>query len=292
MNCPRLPPSGPSGQGWSDIGSFMVCPQMWAYRNLLGLGRGGGSPAMALGSAVHLALAAHYLRVMWRQHGMDPDEAWLAPRAAVREMEAREDAEFHLDVDQRTDLDGILQAVLPAKERETYTIEAVEAVTGIVLGELDAPGHPSHGRHVIYAPRVDLVWKDTKGKYWIVDHKTAASPAKSRQAYSLHGQFLAMRLIGRTTYGDAFGGVRLHLIKTTDPYGDEWLDLEPAPAADKRMADRMLDAYCARARLEVETAQGLRTAWDWPAACNELVCYHRYGKCFGWDYCRWGSRAG
>jgi len=249
-----LPPSGPSGSGWSSIGPFMVCPQRWAYRNLLGIGCD-GSPAMTLGSAVHLALAAHYLRVQAKQKGQDPD-VYAHPRdvaaIAIQRGELPD-----MDDEAWRRYSRVLDAVIPKREYEAYTIVAVEDTLPISVGTLRAPGHPQDGQPITYAPRLDLVVQDKKGRYWIRDHKTASVPSKARVAYALHGQFLAMRQIGRVRYGQNFGGAQLHLIQTIPPYNVELVDLPPTRRSSRCCSRHSPGAPCSKSRRrEVSAALG------------------------------------
>jgi hypothetical protein len=122
----------------------------------------------------------------------------------------------------------------------------------------------------------------------VVDHKTSGRvQAASASYYSRHGQFFGLDMLGRKTYGAQFDGVRLNCVQT-DGMKFTRPSLEPNPWALSAYADRILEAEHAIARLELRTSSGDLSAWKWPAADNELVCYHRYGKCEFWDLCAWG----
>jgi hypothetical protein len=173
---------------------------------------------------------------------------------------------------------------------ERHTIVGVEEVWSADVGDLDCPGHPEHGQPIRFAPRVDLVTRDPAGRVWFWDHKTtSALRGDTVSGYSLHGQFLGMRHLGRAYFGEDFGGVVLNMLQTTPPPKFSRPPLEAAPFADSQFPTTIVDARHRMAKLEVETRSGVRQACEWPKSLTENSCVGRYGKCAAFDFCSWGG---
>lgn len=290
---PILLNAGPSGFGWSPHGAFLHCPSEYAYKYVrkgapsASEARvvGGGSEAQARGRAVHLVLAHHYRRLQAEQMGDDPNK-WLDPYAAA-------------DAGARAGEYGMDHVPMACKMldyyrawwgEEKHTVIAVEEVWKAELGLLDVPGHPKHGEPIFYAPRVDLVTRDASGGVWFWDHKTTSvMKGDSVSGYSVHGQFIGMKHLGRAFFGADFKGVILNFIQTTPPPKFARPPLEAAPHADAQWPRNILRVRHEMAKLEAETWAGRLRADEWPKSLTETSCVGRYGKCSAFDWCSWGG---
>ena len=283
----RIFEGGPSGQGSSDWASWFYCP-FKAYAREHSLGGKDSSEALDLGSAVHQVEAHHYLRLKARQEGRDPDE-WLPPLEAVPAAIAK----------------GVLNPLTPAalasiepiylachnpNQTRGKKVIAAEAILAIELGTLNCHGHPKHGEPIIYAPRGDLTEEDENGGIWLSDHKTAGNPSQATiQAYSNHMQFIMLAAIGEAHYGGKFKGVKLHLIKTSAPYGHDWIPIPITKFQVEAMLWNFQHVAHQRARFELDILNGDLNPLHLPRAVNEQVCQGRYSRCSAFDLCRNGS---
>jgi hypothetical protein len=59
----------------------------------------------------------------------------------------------------------------------------------------------------------------------------------------------------------------------------------PAPNAQRLFTISVLEA---RERVEKLDREGV-DPWRWPKVLSEQVCITAYGKCEGFDLCRWGE---
>jgi len=289
---PILLNAGPSDFGWSPHGAFLHCPSLYAYKYMRSGSHqqdsrvvGGGSEAQARGRAIHLVLAHHYRQLQAVQMGDDPNK-WYDPYAAAEKgAEAGEYGPEHIQMACK-----MLDYYRAWWGEERHTVIAVEEVWKAELGTLDVLGHPKHGDPIYYAPRVDLVTRDAAGGVWFWDHKTTSvMKGDSVSGYSLHGQFIGMKHLGRAFFGDQFKGVILNFIQTTPPPKFARPSLEAAPHADNCFPATLIHARHEMARLELETQRGNLKPKDWPKSLNETSCVGRYGKCSAFDWCSWGG---
>lgn len=292
-----LAPARPSGRGSSYWFSFMVCPQFHCYRHWLKVLGGGdglqvrwGSPAQNFGSCVHQGQAQAWLKIQSYQQGRDPKD-WMEPEEAIRYAMA-EGALGPLDQSEWDRLGFVLDHSLPQGLDGHPWVLAVEQVASWQFGMLNLPGHPEHGQPLVYEPRQDLVLADAAGRVYVVDHKTtgASKPGTTSKSYSMSGQFLAARAAGRERFGAHYGGVMLNLIPTRPPWGGAMKVLDAAPAAERRVQQRMVEAAHYKAELERATILGQLDPWAWPAVMDEKVCIHKYGECEALELCRWGRK--
>jgi len=142
----------------------------------------------------------------------------------------------------------------------------------------------------LYTQRPDLIVEDKHGKIWIVDHKSTFRIApKTIKRYTLSGQFLGYRLLGRGYFKDRFAGVVLNMIQLP-PKGQicgasfQRPNLEAAPCADKDHKQTLL--YAERI---IRDHQHLTNPMDWPAVHHETACMTPYGPCPFHDICQWGN---
>ena len=157
----------------------------------------------------------------------------------------------------------------------------------IEVTPLHMPDHREHGRPITLTRRIDLVTRDKSGRYYIWDHKHQASvnAKSSATAYAIDGGFAAFRIMGKQLYGEAFGGLTLNLISSTQPGVVAREQVPSTPHRDAHFAKWLWWAEHQIAQLDMTVSP-----WEWPKAQNELSCYGRYGPCAGLSLCSLGPR--
>lgn len=319
--------AGRSARGWSRVGTFFKCPQLFAYQNRLNLQL---IPADALtrGSMGHI-LQAHQHAIWGAQnsqgvwvddkHYTDPD-AFLLPEPAVEAWCDANGGHEHLDRMRETfrrylakfpeppgrvvaveypvtavlgnkDKAWGLWVVDPAEanfDREAPTVKAVDGKT-ITVTPLGTHGHPDAGKAIVLTRRIDLVTQDRAGRIFIWDHKHQArvETGRSVDAYAIDGGFAAFRIMGRQLYGADFGGVALNLIQTQGPWRVARPAVPATPHRDAHFAEMLWHAEHSISRLDESTV----SSWTWPKAQSETVCVGRYGSCQAIKLCFYGEAA-
>jgi len=128
----------------------------------------------------------------------------------------------------------------------------------------------------------------------LITHNTTSAPlGAASKYYSRHGQFLMLPHLGRLAYGDRYERRGLNMVQITGEGRFERPQLEPATWAIRCFPEKVRRMEHRIAALELSTSERALSAWEWPTADNETVCYHRYGACDGWDLCqegRWALR--
>jgi hypothetical protein len=321
--------AGKSSRGWSRVGNFAKCPQLFSYLYRLGdlPIEEGGCPslappieALAKGSLGH-TLQAH-LHAIWgagQPQGVVVDETMHRDPSVFMEPEDAAKAwcdkyGSHNLLPQMTKVFHAYLAKFPEPPGDVIAVEApVTAVLGNLRGSwglwvgeekdgewrsldgacievtpLHMPDHKEHGRPITLTRRIDLVTRDMSGRYYIWDHKHQANvnAESSASAYAIDGGFAAFRIMGRQLYGDAFGGLTLNLISSTQPGKVARAQVPATPHRDAHFAQWLWWAEHQIAQLDMTT-----DPWEWPKAQNELSCYGRYGPCAGLDLCSLGPRA-
>lgn len=320
--------AGKSSRGWSRIGNFAKCPQLFAYLcRSEGLADDNGvSPdiappaeALAKGSIGH-TLQAH-LHAIWgaaQPQGVIADETlYTDPGVFMGPEDAAQawcDKYGHQEL--LSQMIKVFHAYLAKFPEPPGDVIAVEAPVTAVLGELRGewglwvgeerdgewrsldgayievtplhmPDHREHGRPITLTRRIDLVTRDKSGRYYIWDHKHQASvnAKSSATAYAIDGGFAAFRIMGKQLYGEAFGGLTLNLISSTQPGVVAREQVPSTPHRDAHFAKWLWWAEHQIAQLDMTVSP-----WEWPKAQNELSCYGRYGPCAGLSLCSLGPR--
>lgn len=266
--------AGSSGEwGWHATELALRCPQLFAYHHRIPGVKGDGDRAPLLkGSLVHQGLAHHYARIQNAQQGRDPEE-WATPSAAIEACAEKlgKEAFAYVALAQ-----SVVRAYAAYHANENIEVMYVEEVFGAEIG-----GYK-------FTQRFDLVVRDASGRVVIIDHKTTGRiDAKVPQRYVLSGQFLGMANFGRSIWGDEFGGVRLNMIEipfSGDNFKFSRIATDPAPNALKLFP---ITVKAARDRIAELDASGI-DPWEWPKALSEQTCITAYGKCDGYELCRWG----
>ncbi|MDF1699586.1 MAG: hypothetical protein P1V36_00305 [Planctomycetota bacterium] len=325
MSEPILIDTGKSRTGWSFWGPAFTCDQLWKFIQVDQV-KFGSADALTQGSMGHTLLAHYLVRTEAQRGGIEYEGEWiedpdyfLDPEEAVREWARRREAE---GVEAACFIGNTLTLFTEYRRREPVIrdrVHAVETLAKLTLGYdklgrfglwideklkdplvLDCPalgdGHPNvpalkHGHPIEVTKRFDAVMDHRNdGRRYIHDHKiTAGGVGKSRaEQYSMDGQFAVNRIAGRQMYGDAFGGVVLNLVQRRSPWTVSKQFVPPTPARDAAFAGQIYRKAHDLANLLVHEIDDPKAA-IWPMTQNELVCYHRYGKCGAFERCQYGD---
>jgi len=318
--------AGRSSSGWSRIGTFFRCPQLFAYGERLGLEM---IPASALtrGSMGHVMQAHQHAIWGAKQRGVWVDDEWhedplifLSPEEAVKAWCELNGGHEHLDRMIET-----FRRYMAGYPEPPGRVVAVEYPITAVLGEkggswglwvvaheeagfdrsepevkawngdvikvspLDCPGHPNSGKAIVLTRRLDLSIEDSAGRIFIWDHKHQAQvqPNRSVDGYAIDGGFAAFRIMGKQMYTDKFGGVALNLIQTQAPWRVARPMVPATPHRDGHFAQMLWQAEHQLARLDRDNPDH----WSWPKVQHETACVTRYGPCRGLRHCFYGEAA-
>lgn len=327
MTDPILIDAGKSDAGWSFWGPAFQCDQKWFLINVLGL-KFGSTEALTIGSMGHTGIAHHYARTEAARKGLDFEGQWiedpdffLDPEEAIREWARRRERE---GVEAECYIHIAFDLLRRYRQREPYvsdTVIAVERQEKLTLGYnadgdyglwideyldephlLECPGLEEpvagittlqHGQPIIVTKRFDGVMRHrADGLDYIWDHKvTAGGIGKTRaMQYAMDGQFAVNRIIGRQLYGDRFGGVVLNLVQRRDPWGVSRQFVPDTPYRDAQFARQLHAKAYSLANQLVAHRKGDQLPGDWEMTQNEVVCYHRYGKCGAFELCQYGPK--
>ena len=308
--------AGRSARGWSRIGNFFKCPQLFAYQERLQLQLIPTS-ALTRGSMGHVT-QAHQHAIWGAQQGgvwvdnvyhTDPS-VFMSPEDAVVAWCELHGGHEHLDrmietfrryMSQYPEPPGRVVAVEYPVTATLGTVRdewglwthdeayvAHKTQTPITVTPLNMPGHPDHDKPVSMTRRLDLVVEDRQRKTWIWDHKNQArvQPNRSVDAYAIDGGFAAFRIMGKQMWSN-FGGLRLNLIQTQSPWRVARPTVPPTPSRDRHFAQMLWRAEHQLAAYDLEKLNH----WEWPKAMHETTCYGRYGNCAATRFCFYGKSA-
>jgi hypothetical protein len=320
--------AGRSVRGWSRIGNFFKCPQLFAYDSRLDIDL---IPASALtrGSMGHVMQAHQH--AIWgarNPQGVWVDDKWyddpdvfLSPEDALTEW-CDQNRAGHVHIDRMVEtfrnylgrhpeppgsvlmVEYPVTAVLGEKDGQwglwVVALEDAEfnrsqrevmAWDGQVINitPLNVPGHEDHDKAIVLTRRLDMVTMDRSNRVFIWDHKHQA-----------------MVKLGTSVSGYAIdGGFAAFRImgKQMWPnnFGGVALNLiqtqEPWRVARPSVpATPHRDAHFAQMlwRAEHQMARldlECPDFWDWPKAQSETSCVGRYGKCAALNLCFYGPSA-
>ena len=316
--------AGRSASGWSRIGTFFRCPQLFAYGERLGLEM---IPASALtrGSMGHVMQAHQHAIWGCQQGGVWVDNEWhedptlfLSPEEAVVEWCEANGGHEHLDrmvetfrrymannpespgrvvaveypvtavLGEKDGKWGLWVVALEAAEFDRR-VASVKAWDGGIIrpSPLNCPGHPDSGKALVLTRRLDMATSDRAGRTFIWDHKHQAQvqPNRSVDGYAIDGGFAAFRMMGKQMYGNKFGGVMLTLIQTASPWRVARPMVPATPHRDGHFAEMLWRAEHDLARLDRDNPD----FWSWPKVQHETACITRYGSCRGIQHCFYGK---
>lgn len=317
--------AGKSRRGWSRIGQFTKCPQLFAYTNRLDV-QLISAAALTRGSMGH-TIQAHQHAIWGAEQGgvmvdtkhYDDPSVFLKPHdALVAWCDANGGHEFIEQMFKVFDeymlhypeppgrvlaVEWPMDAVIGRKggewglwvidPDEAYKVhEQVETIlaydrTPIEVTPLEAPGHPDHGKPVYVSRRCDLVVEEPGGRIFIWDHKHQArvSQGKSIEGYAIDGGFALFRHMGQQVYGEEFGGLRLNLIQTMKDHKVARPTVPRTPHRDTHLAQLVWNVEHQIAWMDMN----MPDKWKWPKAMHETTCVGRYGSCGGIKLCFYGE---
>lgn len=263
--------AGPSEEGWSRLEAFARCERLYYLLHVAeGHERHWQKDVLVRGSIGHVGLAHEYARRAAAKAGQDPD--FYYTRAEAMRLSA---ASFGpMGAEMLKIAEPVVDAYFEHYDRlrEDLPVVAVEAPVRAVLAD---------GRGI--TQRLDLVFRDLDGRYWIVDHKLVSEASqRSVDRYTLSGQFLLMQHFGRALYGHEFGGVRVNLLGCREPYRFLRASPDPAPMALGAFPQMVVEL---RRRIDDRRAAG--DPRGYLPAFNEQVCVTAYGKCSMFETCQW-----
>lgn len=317
--------AGKSRRGWSRIGQFTKCPQLFAYTNRLDVPL---IPAAALtrGSMGHV-IQAHQHAIWGADQGgvlvdtsyhddpsvfMEPHDAlvaWCDANGGHEFVERMFDVfdnymlEYPEPPGRVLAVEWPMDAVIGKKDGEwglwvidpdeadkvDQQVESILAYdrTPIEVTPLNMPGHADHGKPIYVSRRCDLVVEEPGGRIFIWDHKHQArvSQGKSIEGYAIDGGFALFRHMGQQVYGEEFGGLRLNLIQTMNAHKVARPTVPRTPHRDTHLAQMLWHSEHQIASMDMN----MPDRWMWPKAMHETTCVGRYGSCGGIKLCYYGE---
>jgi len=324
MTIKELIDAGRSSRGWSRVGTHMRCQQLFAYTERLGI-KLVSAEALTRGSIGHVGHAHLHAIWGARQGGVlvntemvDDPTRLLSPRDAMlawcdlegrgHDMLDQMRSVFDRYVERNPEPPGRVVAVEwpmaavigykrgewglwvvhPDEEsrldEERQSVVACDDET-IQIDPLNMPGHPDDGKPVYVTRRVDAVIEEGDRRV-IWDHKFQGWVSGKVRAYSIDGGFGLFRHMGKQVFGEKFGGVRLNLIQTTDPYKLSRPKVPQSPHRDRHLAHLLWEEEHQIARKDLDQPN----YWEWPKSMHEAgPCQGQYGTCAGLDLCLYGE---
>lgn len=298
-------PSKLSGHGFDD---FIRCPQLWAYKRVLGVvdsSASGPNPheerlGIVRGTLLHQGLALYYRRIQARQQGESVD-AWAVPEDGIVRLAYRNGPAWVAECwTVLSDLYDYLAAYAGEEPRVLGVEHSFDLTATSILG-------------VPLTRSVDLWVCDAAGRNRLIDHKRDSSYSANKQeetidGYSIDGQFADYHLLAEALWGrvgapgSRNGGVWINLCGA-GPDARSALR-EPASPSDLRRrfqrvevgrSERVLRKRLARARDALAQQRWLQQAgtdpWEYPTNAHVAVCRGPWGLCEGYDLC-WSGKQG
>lgn len=262
-----------SPRGWHRLQLAAECLQKYAWSEEMPGPKEDemtSSPALQIGSLIHLALAHHYARMMQEQAGLNPEE-YMESCEVVRLIAESKGLKRHI---------ANVTSTYRAYKRHYFgdirnlTVLAVET-----LFDDRIKGYRLTGR-------IDLAYEDLGGQIFVCDHKSSGRlTAKQKEYYSISGQLLGYQYLARKKY-PTMSGMILNMVQHTKPKFER-VALPRSVALERQFVDRVVDIEEAVARIKAQN----RPVDEWPKAMSELTCITRYGACKFIDKCRHGMNS-
>lgn len=271
------------------IESFLKCPQLfaWKYKTTRLSDDGQAANPLVRGRLGHTFLAHHYARLREAQRKGRPDRYYLPQEALeiAAEQHGLKGEAFYPTVKLTC---GEYLAHYAVEE---FEILHVEEEFSTVLTDTRPARHPrlldpaTGGRRCEFTMRPDLIVRDASKRIWILDHKLVSRmDTRTSQRYTMSGQFLGLKMLGRALFGAAFTNAVVNCLQVVPNSRFQRYPIDAAPFQEAKFMTNVLDAEEAIAFLEDEN----RELGDWPAAMSEQVCMTAYGHCPAFDLCRYG----
>jgi hypothetical protein len=321
--------AGKSSRGWSRIGNFAKCPQLFAYQNRSArmVDEQGRSPniappieALAKGSIGH-TLQAH-LHAIWgagQPQGVVVDEAHYSDPSVFMEPEDAAQAwcDKYGSHELLPHMRKVFHAYLAKFPESPGDVIAVEASVTAVLGTLRGEWGLWVGEEVGGA------WRSLDGAdievtpLHMPDHREHGRPITLTRRMDLvtrdqsgryyiwdHKHQASVSAESSATAYAIDGGFAAFRIMGKQLYGAAFggLTLNLISSTQLGRVARVQvpstphrDAGFAKwlwwAEHQIAQLDMTTDYWDWPKAQNELSCYGRYGACAGLNLCALGPRA-
>jgi hypothetical protein len=269
-NAPRL--GGASGDlGWSSFYTFQRCPYLW-YRNYLvgERSRGEVSPALVIGSLLHLFLALHYQLMIDPTYPLTVDQAFKELKAKRVNAEALEMA-WNIFEGYRTWYSEYDYLRPLAVEFHTVDPKTKESCRYDMIAEVDASRVPP-GKLV------------PEGVY-IIEHKTS-------------GRFDKSTLEGWTNDGEIIGQVMLYKrMRLEERFGP--LRGVIVNICGKQKTPKYARVIVSPSKLQLENhARDLKFWEAFRQLCkaqdnfprSRANCINRWGMCPQWEHCQLNAR--
>jgi len=312
----RLLSSGASPRGWSRIGCYFKCPQLYSYLHFLRVLDESGNDGYTRGSMGHTGLGHELTRMMeWQQAG-SPGRlgAFVSPtllpwRESIMAWCQEEDRGWDFLGRMTTTVQWYLSEYpepsgeILAVEQEFYGVVgwkagewglwAVQGFEGesvqvaldgspVTPALIDCPGHPEHGAPMTITRRLDcIVWE--RAGVWVDDHKFLARSTRSTiyEEYALDGQFAAARALAGQALAAGLFGERARSAKFLGARVNA-----VCTTANKRELVALprpwsdlgfaTDLYRREQERVVEELRGLDQGWWWRRARHGLTCRGRF----------------
>jgi ATP-dependent exoDNAse (exonuclease V) beta subunit len=248
--------SAESSHGIHKLLSLIRCPRLYAYRYVLKLRLQFDQERLALGTAVHAGLEAHYDGKDWRQ--------------AMKKLSEKPDFAFVSDRAMK-----ILANYFQKYKAEKLNVISVEREYGITI------------EGSLFTRRLDMVY-EKDGALYVVDHKTAADPKKRTSQCEMDPTLISQELVGRVActriHGLKYGGAVLNLI----PTGSGGVYSRYPLRFSARMVADMPRSLGRWLRGERNLLASGMSPWEYS---QNWTCYDRYGVCDYWRLCAQGPDA-
>lgn len=283
--------AGPSEAGAHRLESWRICKRKFARKYEAAERRGeiaqhGESTKdyLIIGSLVHLGRAHWYAKVRAWQRGEDP-EVFHEPARAVELLAEMKGGTWASYVP--LSLDIVKRSIdFYAEDAKRYRILFVEDQLRAMVGGDDPRVNAVLGAEgFLYTQRIDLAYEDGNSMVWIVDHKgTGRLSGREGTTYSLDGQMIGYRVLGKKLWGDRFGGVLAMLFerKVGGKFGRFSVPIAPQAVRDFKEMITLNE-------LEIRQWRSTGTRPEqYPPAMSGQICSGKYGVCEFYEDCQHG----
>jgi hypothetical protein len=245
---------------------MLLCPRKYQHQVILKTEGQGNPKARNLGTALHQALAHHYLKFSMPDYFTD--EQLAEPSDAIilslgKTSEQLKHAQYLWD--------QYIKTYPWSVDSQQFEVLEVESELFIKIDGED------------YCQRADLVTRrKSDGKVYIWDHKTMGGFGQQYgvDQFALSGQILGLQWIGRELYGRDFGGCLINGIRTSPTNQAQRFFRQEPPASPGAVSEFPLAIIHARKLIAEYESTGY-----YPKVLDGTVC-HAYGGCDHLQNCR------
>jgi len=270
--------SEPTKMGWSKVGTFIHCPQKYAYSYLMPKERKSSklNRNFIRGLMIHDGLECMYREIQQGNTDIVDIMAQVSGLLHVRAHEKGMEWIEHL----HTCTSTILMYI-----NHWLGLDCAEQLSAIKVVDIEKYLSMPIGDEFILTGRCDLVIEDDRGMIYLVEHKTAEKiENKTQEYYEISGQLIGYELMAKKIWGDKFGGIYLNMIGIDDQRFKR-VFIKDRKHMSKRFEPTIYDAM--KRMKSLDDAQTPLN--EYPMAMHELVCHHRYGACQFINKCKKGE---